>query len=127
MIAELQCMVLDCPDPLLLAEFYAALLDGEVNRPDKRWAVGADWATVHTGSGLVRAFQRVDGHRPPRWPDPRAPQQAHPDFTVRDLDRAQERVLALGATLLDGAPGRDGGSRRVFADPAGHLFCLLRH
>ncbi|MFB4419587.1 VOC family protein [Streptomyces sp. QL37] len=125
MIAELQCVVLDCPDPARLARFYAAVLGGEADRPDKRWALGEDWATVHTPAGLVFCFQRVEEYLPPRWPDPARPQQSHLDFGVPDLDRAQEQVLALGATLLD--HGDDSRGWRVFADPAGHPFCLLRH
>ncbi|MFJ9642003.1 VOC family protein [Streptomyces sp. NPDC004244] len=124
MIAELQCVVLDCPDPLALAGFYRSVLGGTVNRPDHRWSVDEDWATLHTPSGTVLAFQRVADHRPPRWPDPAHPQQFHLDFGVPDLDRAQEQVLAAGAALLDARTGTD--DWRVYADPAGHPFCLVR-
>ncbi|MEW2415388.1 VOC family protein [Streptomyces sp. NPDC046866] len=125
MAAELQCVVLDCPDPLLLAAFYRSVVGGTVNRPDPRWSVDEEWATLHTPSGPVLAFQRVADHRPPQWPDPDRPQQFHLDFGVPDLDRAHERALARGATLLDARP--DTGDWRVYADPAGHPFCLVRH
>ncbi|MGE7383980.1 VOC family protein [Streptomyces sp. NPDC004126] len=124
MIAELQCTVLDCPEPLKLAEFYGQLLGGEVNRPDRRWTLDAHWATLHTPSGAVLCFQQVTDHRPPKWPDPAHPQQAHLDLAVADLGRAQEQVLALGAALLDDT--RDAEGWRVYADPAGHPFCLIR-
>ncbi|MGW7440404.1 VOC family protein [Streptomyces sp. NPDC054849] len=124
MIAELQCVVLDCPEPRLLAAFYRSLLGGNVNQQDPRWSVDEDWATLHTASGLVLAFQRVVDHLPPSWPDPARPQQFHLDFGVPDLDRAQEEVLASGATLLD--EGTDERGWRVYADPAGHPFCLVR-
>ncbi|MEU8840143.1 VOC family protein [Streptomyces roseus] len=126
MIAELQCVVLDCPDPLRLAEFYREVVGGTVNRPDPRWSVDEHWATLHLPSGQVLAFQRVAGHRPPRWPDPAHPQQFHLDFAVPDLDRAQEQVLAVGATLLDARTGAVPDDWRVYADPAGHPFCLVR-
>ncbi|GGT98397.1 VOC family protein [Streptomyces coeruleorubidus] len=125
MIADLQCVVLDCPGPSELAGFYQSLLGGVVNQPDRRWSLDEDWATLHTPSGFVLAFQRVADHRPPRWPDPARPQQFHLDFGVADLDRAQEQVLAQGAEVLDA--GADGRSWRVYADPAGHPFCLVRH
>ncbi|MFF8266987.1 VOC family protein [Streptomyces sp. NPDC016562] len=125
MIAELQCVVLDCPQPQSLAEFYASVLGGAVNRPDRRWSLDEDWATLHTPSGLVLAFQRAPDHQPPRWPDPARPQQFHLDFGVPDLDRAQEQVLEAGATLLDAGP--DDRGWRIYADPAGHPFCLVRH
>ncbi|MGW5172329.1 VOC family protein [Streptomyces nodosus] len=124
MIAELQCVVLDCPDVVELSRFYQSLLGGTANRPDPRWSLGNDWATLHTDGGLVLAFQRVEDHRPPQWPDPARPQQFHLDLAVEDLDRAQEDVLDRGAALLDAADGQR--SWRIFADPAGHPFCLVR-
>lgn len=124
MLADLECVVLDCPDPARLAAFYEVLLGGTVDRPDRRWATGDDWSTLHTPSGLVLAFQRVADHRPPAWPDPSRPQQFHLDFSVADLDQAQERLLAEGATVLDADDA--GRGWRVYADPAGHPFCLLR-
>jgi len=124
MIANLQCVVLDCADVSELAGFYQALLGGVVNQPDPRWSLSDGWATLHTGSGLVLAFQRVEDHRPPQWPDPARPQQFHLDLGVKDLDQAQEQVLGLGATLLDDGDGKRGW--RIYADPAGHPFCLVR-
>ena len=44
----------------------------------------------------------------------------HLDITVRDIAEAEAQVLALGATRL---PGTEPGFR-VYADPAGHPFCL---
>ncbi|MFE7584667.1 VOC family protein [Streptomyces gardneri] len=125
MIAELQCLVIDCPAPRALAEFYRQVLGGEVDRADPRWSLGEAWSTLHTPGGLVLCFQGVADHRPPTWPDPERPQQSHLDFGVQDLDVAHAQVLALGATVLDEGPARR--SWRVYADPAGHPFCLVRH
>ncbi|MGA5197390.1 VOC family protein [Streptomyces exfoliatus] len=125
MIADLQCVVLDCPAPRVLAEFYRAVLGGEVDRPDRRWSVDEAWSTLHTPGGLVLCFQGVPDHRPPTWPGSELPQQFHLDFGVADLDAAEEQVLARGATLLDDGAGTR--SWRVYADPAGHPFCLVRH
>ena len=123
-IAKLQCVVLDCADVVELSGFYASLLGGVVNNPDPRWALDDAWATLHTESGVVLAFQRVEDHTPPRWPDPTRPQQFHLDLGVTDLDDAQEHVVKLGATLLDAGDVRR--NWRIFADPAGHPFCLVR-
>ena len=72
------------------------------------------------GGGTSLMFQQISGYNPPRWPEPARPQQAHLDIAVGDLDAGETRVLELGASRLDG-----GGPRfRVFADPAGHPFCL---
>ncbi|MFG2924045.1 VOC family protein [Streptomyces sp. NPDC048305] len=123
MIAKLQCVVLDCADPVELSRFYQSLLGGTVNLPDPRWSLDEGWATLHT-DGLVLAFQRVEDHRPPSWGDPARPQQLHLDLGVEDLDRAQRTALGLGASLLDEGEGRR--SWRILADPAGHPFCLVR-
>jgi len=122
MIGKLQCVVLDCPDGPGLARFYQALLGGKVNQADPRWAVDDDFSTLHTESGLVFAFQRVTDFQAPQWPDSAYPQQFHLDLEVPDLDEAHTQVLELGATLLHVDPR--GWS--VYADPAGHPFCLLR-
>jgi len=121
--AKLQCVVLDCADVDELSRFYRSLLGGDLNRPDPRWSLDDDWATLHLEDGSVLAFQRVADHRPPRWPDPAHPQQLHLDLAVDDLDQAQAAAVANGATLLN-AP--DDRSWRVLADPAGHPFCLVR-
>jgi catechol-2,3-dioxygenase len=123
-IANLQCVVLDCADVSELSGFYQALLGGEVNKPDGRWLLNDDWATLHVDSGLVLAFQRVQDHRPPRWGDPARPQQFHLDLGVKDLEQAQEHAFRLGATLVDDGGGQRGW--RIYADPAGHPFCLVR-
>jgi Glyoxalase-like domain len=122
MIGTLQCVVLDCPDVLGLARFYQALLGGVVNQADPRWAVGDDFSTLHTQSGLVLGFQRVTDFRAPQWPDSAHPQQFHLDVDVPDLDEAHPRVLELGAALLH----IDSRGWRVYADPVGHSFCLLQ-
>jgi hypothetical protein len=44
----------------------------------------------------------------------------HLDIRVADIEAAEAQVLALGATRL---PSTEPGFR-VYADPAGHPFCL---
>ncbi|UGY90815.1 VOC family protein [Streptomyces gobiensis] len=120
MIATLQCTVIDCPDPAALARFYAEILGWRVDESDP------DWVTLTAAGGQRFAFQRAVDHRPPRWPDPEFPQQFHLDFDVPtrdDVERAREHVLALGASFLHDSGGRRSGFL-VFADPAGHPFCL---
>jgi hypothetical protein len=45
----------------------------------------------------------------------------HFDVVVDNLDKAEEEVLAIGASKADHQPGE---TFRVFLDPAGHPFCL---
>jgi catechol 2,3-dioxygenase-like lactoylglutathione lyase family enzyme len=113
MTGRMHHIVLDCPDPAALAAFYSALLRLPITYRDNDWVVVA---ASDTSSGL--AFQRAPGNQPPTWPDPAIPQQIHLDIMVEDVAAADPRVLALGAVKLDG-PG-------VYADPAGHPFCLIQ-
>jgi hypothetical protein len=65
-------------------------------------------------------FQQITDYNAPRWPDPAYPQQVHLDIAIGDLDAGEAQALELGATRLPGG----GQTFRVFADPAGHPFCL---
>ncbi len=114
-IARLTAVVLDCPDPHKLAAFYGELTGWQVEYGEP------EWVTLNTGTGLRVCFQESAEHVPPAWPDPTGPQQVHLDLSVEDLDAAEERVLALGAVKPDYQPGE---TWRVYADPAGHPFCL---
>jgi catechol 2,3-dioxygenase-like lactoylglutathione lyase family enzyme len=113
MIGRMHHVVLDCPDPDALAAFYSELLGLPVTYRDEDWVVVA---ASDTTSGL--AFQRAPGHQPSTWPDPTVPQQIHLDIMVEDPASAGPRVLALGATQCD--------REHVYADPAGHPFCLIK-
>ncbi len=110
---ELYAVTLDAPDASALARFYAELLELEVGYD------GPEGALV-TGGATSVMVQQISGYRAPRWPDPAEPQQAHLDILVDDLDAGEARALAIGATRLNG----EGPTFRVFADPAGHPFCL---
>lgn len=111
----MRAAVLDCPDPRGLAEFYRNLVGGEITHADD------EWVNLRDGSEVRLSFQRVEDYRPPRWPSAEAPQQFHIDVTVDDVDEAEPKVLALGATKHDLQPG---DNWRVYLDPAGHPFCL---
>jgi catechol-2,3-dioxygenase len=116
-IAKMRSVVIDCSDPVALAEFYAALVGGAVTPVDD------DWVTLRDGVNVILAFQLAPDHKPPTWPDPERPQQFHIDVTVEDVETAEAQVLALGATKADQQPPPD-ERWRVFLDPAGHPFCL---
>lgn len=124
MIRKLQAIALDCADPARLARFYAELLGGRVVED----ANDPDWIEVHGFEGTPLACQGVEGYRPPEWPGQQVPQQIHLDFDVDDLDGEEKRAVALGATVLERTDQvRQGANWRVFADPAGHPFCLCFH
>lgn len=119
-IAKLDVVVLDCPDPAALARFYAGVLGGEISEEADD---EGSWMVLKVpGGGASLAFQAAPGFVPPQWPSPSHSQQFHLDLTVEDMDAAEKEVLALGARALD-AEDR-ARSFRVYADPAGHPFCL---
>jgi predicted enzyme related to lactoylglutathione lyase len=112
-VMRMFAVTVDAPDALGLARFYADLLGMEITYNGPEGALIA-------GSGKSVMFQQVGAYTPPAWPDPARPQQAHLDILVDDLDAGEARAVELGAVRLGG-----GGDRfRVFADPAGHPFCL---
>ena len=113
-IARFPTVVLDCPDPEVLARFYGAMLDWKVE-------VSPDWAEIKAEYGDSIGFQQVENYTAPRWPSQEVPQQMHIDVVVDDLDSAEAEVLKLGATKHEHQPGT---TFRVFLDPAGHPFCL---
>lgn len=118
--------VLDCPDAVALAEFYARLLGWRVEISSEE----ADWADVKppdaVGAGFHIAFQQIDDYVAPTWPEGPVPQQNHLDFYVASLDESEPLALAAGAVKHSVQPGENDGFT-VFLDPVGHLFCLCEH
>lgn len=113
-VMDLFAVTIDAPDASALAHFYADLTGMELTYE------GPEGALLTAGPRNLM-FQQINDYTPPRWPDPAHPQQAHLDLLAADLDTAEAQALELGASRLDG-----GGDRyRVFADPAGHPFCLI--
>jgi catechol 2,3-dioxygenase-like lactoylglutathione lyase family enzyme len=112
-VMDLFAVTIDAPDASALARFYADLMGLEVGYDGPEGALIA-------GGGHSVMFQQISDYSSPAWPDPARPQQAHLDILVDDLDAGQARALELGATLL----AAQSKGFRVFADPAGHPFCL---
>lgn len=127
--------VLDTTDPRGLAEFYRQLFGlayrpGDepppAGAPDER---GQDWLVLRMPEGgRALAFQKVDDLPETTWPDEGVPQQMHLDTavpTVAELERQHERAMALGARLRYDRTDDEEEPLRVYADPAGHLFCIF--
>jgi len=112
-VMGLFAVTIDAPDATALARFYADLLGMEVTYEGPEGALIA-------GNGRNVMFQQVSEYNPPRWPESAYPQQGHLDIVVDDMDAGEARALELGASRLPGG----GDTFRVFADPAGHPFCL---
>lgn len=113
---RLSGVTVNAPDALALATFYAEIT-GVVATGNSRWAAA-------TGGHVSIEFQQVPNFRPVEWPSGDVPMQMHLDFFVDDLEATEARVLAAGATRFEVQPNSD--HCLVYADPAGHPFCLSR-
>ncbi len=132
---RLSQVVLDTTDARGLAEFYRGLLGWQYRPGDEPPAGGADdprgreWLVLrHPDGGVGVAFQQVEHLAPSTWPEDAIPQQLHLDCTVGDrheLDSAHELALGLGARLLLDRADDPEEALRVYADPAGHPFCIF--
>ena len=121
-VARLTAPVLGTPDPRGLARFYQRLLGWPI-RDDE-----AEWATLRPEDGSTGlSFQLETDHVPPVWPpEPGAQQmQLHLDLQVDDLAAACAVAEEAGARPLGGHEDED-EVVRVYADPAGHPFCLFQ-
>ena len=127
--------VLDATDPRQLAEFYRQLFGlryrpgDEPPAPGQPDPAGQDWLVLQSpAGGRSLAFQKVTRLAAATWPDGQVPQQLHLDTTVptkADLDIQHERALTLGARMLADRSDDPEEPLRVYADPAGHPFCIF--
>jgi hypothetical protein len=129
--------VLDTTDPRGLAEFYRQLFGLNYRpgdeppppgEPDER---GDDWLVLRNpaGGGVGDlAFQKVAELPESTWPENGTPQQLHLDTAVpsaQDLAVQHQRALALGARMLLDRSDDEDEPLYVYADPAGHPFCIF--
>lgn len=111
-------VVFDASDLAAESAFWAGMLGGRV-LPDDGWHNVFD-----ADDRWVMGVQLAPNYIPPDWPNGNA-QQVHLDLHVDDFASAHKEAIALGARLLQAAKDMtaDEGNQ-VYADPAGHPFCL---
>lgn len=108
----------DAPDLAVESAFWAGLLGGTVAPED-------DWHSLLVDGQWRMGFQLAPNHVAPEWPTGDQQQQIHLDVWVDDLQAAHRKVLALGGRLLQESQNLDAIEQwQVYADPAGHPFCL---
>jgi predicted enzyme related to lactoylglutathione lyase len=107
--------VLDCTDADTLADFWSVALGY------KREAYAEPYARLSDPSG--------------RWPDlllqqvpePKAGKnRAHLDLQVLDVEAEVDRLVGVGARVIERAHDDDGFWTVVLEDPQGNEFCVLR-
>lgn len=140
-VPRLRQVVLDSTDARALAEFYRKLLGLDYRPGDELPAAdqddprGRDWLVLRGAGGgpegddrMSIGFQQVEHLPAATWPEGAHPQMLHLDLTVSDaqtLTRQRERALSLGARLLGDRFDDPDEPLYVFADPAGHPFCIF--
>ncbi len=119
-----QIIVFDAADLAAESTFWAGLLGGTVVADDDD-----GWHSVVVDGEWRLGIQLAPNHVPPDWPDGTQQQQVHLDLHVDDLKAAHEEAISLGARLLQPADDLEtaGEAYQVYADPAGHPFCIGRH
>ena len=107
----------DCPNAIVLGEFYYKLTgwDKEIE--------GKEYVALRTPEGILFVFQTVENYMPPIWPwdNERQQQMAHIDFYVENLIEAESLAIKHGAKKSETQYYEDS---TVMIDPAGHPFCL---
>ena len=112
MIGKLGDVVIDCHDPLRLAEFWQRVLGGYVIRQSH------DWVALEPPSGITVSFQLVPEQKTVK-------NRVHLDVDVGDLLEATLAVEAAGARRLGDVVYDELGGFQVMADPEGNEFCLV--
>jgi catechol 2,3-dioxygenase-like lactoylglutathione lyase family enzyme len=113
-----QVVVFDAADIDVESAFWAGMLGGRVFT-DERWH-----SVIDANGEWAIGVQLAPGHVPPDWPDG-TPQQVHLDLHVDDPEVAHAEAMALGARLLKEADDLSAAQgHQVYADPAGHPFCI---
>ena len=113
-----QVVVFDAAELAPESGFWASVLGGEVDVEDH-------WHMVIVDGAPRIGVQLAPDHVPPDWPGGVPKQQIHLDLWVDDFETAHEKVMTLGARVLKEAEkGDTPDDFQVYADPAGHPFCL---
>jgi len=110
-------VVFDASDVAAESAFWAGMLDGLVFGDDSFHSVVDSTGEWHVG------VQLAPNHVPPSWPDGE-PQQVHLDLHVENPHEAHETALGWGARLLQAGDLDAEEGHQVYADPAGHPFCI---
>ncbi|CAM5361137.1 glyoxalase [Streptomyces narbonensis] len=110
-------VTIDCADAYALASFWAAALDAKLGDDD----LPGDPEAVVESPGANLLFIQVPEAKEVK-------NRVHLDLQPQDRTRDEEveRLLALGATLLDDRRNADGTGWATLADPEGNEFCVER-
>ena len=112
MIGKLGEVVIDCHDPMLLAEFWQHVLGGYVVRQSH------EWVALEPPTGLTIGFQLVPEAKVVK-------NRVHLDVDVADLEDAIASALPWGAQRVGEVVYDELGGFQVMLDPEGNEFCFI--
>ncbi|MCZ0986182.1 VOC family protein [Streptomyces diastatochromogenes] len=115
MTSKIRHVTIDCADAYALGSFWSQVLGQPLHEDDNP----GDPEALIEGAGLL--FVTV--------PEPKTlKNRVHLDLQPQDRTRDEEveRLLALGATLVDDHRKPDGTGWALLADPEGNEFCVER-
>ncbi|MFE0510950.1 VOC family protein [Streptomyces sp. NPDC058964] len=115
MTSLIRHVTIDCADAYALGSFWSQALGQPLHEDDNP----GDPEALIEGAGLL--FVTV--------PDPKTVKnRVHLDLQPQDRTRDEEveRLLGLGATLVNDRRREDGTGWAVLADPEGNEFCVER-
>lgn len=112
-----QVVVFDAADLEAESTFWAGVFDAAVFRDDHFHCV------IDAAGNWYVGVQLAPDHVPPDWPSG-TPQQVHVDLHVEHAQTAHDAVTRLGATVLAAGDLSADAGHQVYADPAGHPFCI---
>lgn len=116
MVASVVNMSVDCANAYRLARFWSEVTGRPLDAEDEP---GSPETEIKLANGLALHFNEV--------PEPKAGKnRLHLCLRPETSREAEvERLLALGATLVDDRRKPDGWGWVVLADPEGNEFCVL--
>ncbi len=112
MIGRLDEIVIDCHDPVRLAEFWQRVLGGYIVRQSH------EWVALEPPTGITVSFQLVPEVKSVK-------NRVHLDVNVGGLEDAVIAVIAAGGARVGEVVYDELGGFQVMADPEGNEFCLI--
>jgi len=111
-IGRIDEVVVDCARPKALAEFWCAVLGGQLRERTEAWCY------IDPPGWTRLAFQQVPEVK-------RAKNRLHLDVEVADIPSATIEAEAIGAERAGSVQHDAAGSFQLMLDPEGNEWCLV--
>jgi hypothetical protein len=105
-------VVIDCHDPVQLAEFWQRMLGGYVVRQSH------EWVALEPPTGITVSFQLVPEAKTVK-------NRVHLDVDVGDMEEAVAVAIEAGARRIGEVVYDELGGFQVMSDPEGNEFCFI--